>query len=87
MKRNQILLLLALAVVLGIAGIYFQISKSAGWNDVKTDRKVLQGLPINDIAKIQIRSSTAAVTLEKKQNQWGLLSEMTIPPILTKSAT
>jgi hypothetical protein len=79
MKKNQLLLLLALAVVLGAAGIYFQISKSAGWNDAKTDRKILQGLPINDIAKIQIRSSTATVTLEKKQNRWGVAERNDYP--------
>lgn len=65
MKRNHILVLLALAIVLGVAGLYFQISRSAGWNDTKTDRRVFQNLPINDIAKIQIRSSAATVTLEK----------------------
>ena len=79
MKKNQLLLLLALAVVLGIAGIYLQISKSTGWNDVKTDRRILQGLPINDIAKIQIRSSTGTVTLEKKQNQWGVAERNDYP--------
>ena len=70
MKKNQVFLCIALAAVLGIAGIYFQISQSAGWNDVKTDSRLLQGLPINDIAKIQIRSSAATVTLEKKRNKW-----------------
>jgi hypothetical protein len=72
MKRNHILVLLALAIVLGVAGLYFQISRSAGWNDTKTDRRVFQNLPINDIAKIQIRSSAATVTLEKKLNKWGV---------------
>ncbi len=79
MKKNQLLVLLALAVVLGTAGVYFQISRSAGWNDVKMDRRILQGLPINDIAKIQIRSSTATVTLEKKQNQWGVAERNDYP--------
>jgi hypothetical protein len=72
MKRNHILVLLALVIVLGVAGLYFQISRSAGWNDTKTDRRVFQNLPINDIAKIQIRSSAATVTLEKKLNKWGI---------------
>jgi len=79
MKKNQLLVLLALAVVLGTAGVYFQMSRSAGWNDVKMDRRILQGLPINDIAKIQIRSSTATVTLEKKQNQWGVAERNDYP--------
>jgi hypothetical protein len=72
MKKNQLLLLLALAAILGIAGLYLQRTRSASWSDTKTDRRILQGLPINDIAKIQIRSNTATVTLEKKQDQWGV---------------
>jgi len=79
MKKNQVLLSVALAAVFGIAGIYFQISKSAGWNDTKTDHRLLQDLPINDIAKIQIRSSAATVTLEKKQNKWGVAERNDYP--------
>jgi hypothetical protein len=79
MKKNQVLLSLALAAVLGMAGIYFQISKSAGWNDAKTDRRLLSDLPINDIAKIQIRSSAANVTLEKKQNKWAVAERNDYP--------
>jgi hypothetical protein len=79
MKKNQVLLCIAVAAVLGIAGIYFQISQSATWNDVKTDQRLLQGLPINDIAKIQIRSSAATVTLEKKQNKWAVAERNDYP--------
>jgi hypothetical protein len=79
MKRNQVLISIALAIVLGIAGIYFQISRSAGWNDAKTDRRLLQDLPINDIAKILIRSSGATVTLEKKQNKWYVVERSDYP--------
>jgi hypothetical protein len=79
MKKNRIFLLLALAIVLGVAGIYFQISRSAGWNDAKTDRRIFRSLPINDIAKIQIRSSTATVTLQKKQNKWGVAERNDYP--------
>jgi hypothetical protein len=79
MKKNQLLLLLVLAAVLGIAGIYFQISRSGAWNDAKTDRRIFQNLPINDIAKIQIHSSSATVTLEKKQNKWGVAERNAYP--------
>jgi hypothetical protein len=79
MKKNQLLLLLALAIVLGIAGIYFQFSRSAGWNDAKTDRRIFQNLPINDIVKIQIHSTSATVTLEKKQNKWGVAERNDYP--------
>ena len=79
MKKNQVLLCIAVAAVLGIAAIYFQISRSAAWNDVKTDQRLFQGLPINDIAKIQIRSSAATVTVEKKQNKWAVAERNDYP--------
>ena len=65
MKKNQLLLLLAVAIVLGLAGIYFQISQSGRWNGTRTNRTILQNLAVNDITKIQIRSVPATVTLEK----------------------
>jgi hypothetical protein len=85
MRKNQILFLLALAIVLGVAGIYFQISRSAGWNDTKTDRRIFRNLPINDIAKIQIRSTAATVTLEKKQNKWGVAERNDYPADFDKT--
>jgi hypothetical protein len=79
MKRNHLLLLLALAIVLGVAGIYFQVSRSASWNETKTDHRFFKNLPINDIAKIQIRSSGATVTLEKKSNIWSVAERNDYP--------
>lgn len=70
MKRNQFLLLLAAAVIVGLAGIYFQISRSAGWSEFKTDRRIFQNLAVNDVTKIQIRSAAGSLTLEKKGNDW-----------------
>jgi hypothetical protein len=70
MKKKQLLVLVAVAAVLALAGIYFQISRSAGWNKAKTDRRILPNLSVNDITKIQIRSGADTVTLEKKQDRW-----------------
>jgi hypothetical protein len=70
MKKNHLLLLLAVAVLAGLAGIYFQVAQSSKWNDSKTDRTIFQNLPVNDISQIQIRSGAASVTLEKKEDKW-----------------
>ena len=70
MKRKQFLLLLAVAVIVGLAGIYFQFSRSVGWNESKTDRRIFQNLAVNDVTKIQIRSATSSLTLEKKGDNW-----------------
>ena len=70
MKKNHLLILLAVAILVGLAGIYFQISQSAGWNDAKTDRRIFQNFAINDVTKIQLQSAPANVTLEKKGDEW-----------------
>ena len=70
MKKNQLLISVAAAILVGLAGIYFQISRSAGWNESKTDRRIFQNLAINDVTKIQLRSTASGVTLEKKGDEW-----------------
>jgi hypothetical protein len=70
MRKNHLLLLVAAAILVGLAAIYLQISRSAGWNESRTDRSIFQNLAINDVTKIQIRSTTSTVTLEKKGDQW-----------------
>jgi Domain of unknown function (DUF4340) len=72
MKKNHLLLLLGVAIVVGLAGVYFKISQSAGWSDSKTDRTIFQNLAVNDITKVAIRSTPASVTLEKKGGIWGV---------------
>jgi hypothetical protein len=72
MKKNQLLLLVAAALVLGLAAIYFQISQSSGWSESRTDRRIFQDLPVNDVRRIQIRSNAVTVTLEKKGDEWGV---------------
>src|ERR1700719_4152697 len=84
MKKKHLLLLLAVALVLGLAGIYFKISQSAGWNDSKTDRTIFQNLAVNDITNIQVRSTPANVTLEKKGDAWGLVEREDYPADFTK---
>jgi Domain of unknown function (DUF4340) len=84
MKKKHLLVLLAVAVVVGLAGIYFQISQYAGWNDSKTDRTIFQNLAVNDITKIQLRSAPASVTLERKGDEWGVVEREGYPADFTK---
>ncbi|HSZ78258.1 MAG TPA: DUF4340 domain-containing protein [Chthoniobacterales bacterium] len=84
MKKNHLLLLLAVAVVAGLAGIYFQVAQSSKWSDSKTDRTIFQNLPVNDISQIQIRSGTASVTLEKKQDEWRVAEREDYPADFAK---
>jgi hypothetical protein len=84
MKKNHLLLLLAIAVVVGLVALYFQLSESAGWNNSKTDRTIFQNLAVNDVTKIQIRSAPASVTLEKKGDQWDVAERADYPADFTK---
>jgi hypothetical protein len=79
MKKHHLLLLVAAAIVVGLGGIYFQISRSAAWNESKTDRSIFQNLPINDVTKIQIRSNAGTVTLEKKGDKWRVAERADYP--------
>jgi hypothetical protein len=84
MKKNHLLLLLAIAVVVGLVALYFQLSESDGWNNSKTDRTIFQNLAVNDVTKIQIRSAPASVTLEKKGDQWDVAERADYPADFTK---
>src|ERR1700758_3866974 len=84
MKKNHLLILLGVAVVVALAGFYFQNSQSAGWRDTKTVRTILQHLPVNDITEIQIRSVPATVTLQKKTNEWVVVERSDYPADFTK---
>jgi hypothetical protein len=84
MKKNQLLLLLAVAIAVSLAGFFFQFSQSDRWNNAKTDRTIFQNLPINDVTKIQIRSVPATVTLEKKADEWRVAEREDYPADFTK---
>jgi hypothetical protein len=84
MKKNHLLLLLSVAIVVSLAGIFFQFSQSDRWNNAKTDRTIFQNLPVNDITKIQIRSVPATVTLEKKGDAWRVAEREDYPADFTK---
>jgi hypothetical protein len=79
MKKHHLLLLVAAAIIVGLGGIYFQISRSAAWNESKTDRSIFQNLPINDVTNIQIRSNADTVTLEKKGDEWRVAERADYP--------
>src|ERR1700722_19318786 len=84
MKKKHLLILLAVAVVVGLAGIYFQSSQYAGWSDSKTDRTIFQNLAVNDVTTLQIRSASASVTLEKKGDVWVVAERADYPADFTK---
>jgi Domain of unknown function (DUF4340) len=70
MKKSQLLTLLGVAIVVGLAGVVFEMSQSSKWDESKAAQTVFPDLAVNDITKIEIRSTPANVILEKKEDKW-----------------
>ena len=84
MKKSHLLSLLLVALIVGLAGLYLEISQSSRWNESQAAQTVFPNLPLNDISKIEIRSATANVTLEKKDNRWTVAERDNYPADFSK---
>jgi Domain of unknown function (DUF4340) len=84
MKKSHLLSLVLVALVVGLAGLYLEISQSSRWNESQPAQAVFPNLPVNDISKIEIRSATANVTLEKKNNRWTVAERDNYPADFSK---
>ena len=71
MNRKQIVILLVLVVIIGGIGFYFQKRSQSEWTESASPAgaKVLE-FPINDVARIEIRTTTGTVHLVKKNEIW-----------------
>ena len=72
MNRKQFLILLALVVVIGAAGLFVYREKNTSWQErgAAIGRKLLPGLAINDVAQITIKSGAGDVSLARQNNLW-----------------
>ena len=70
MNRKQLVILLALVVVLGGAGLLLNKRQKTSWTDSNTSvgTKVLGDFPVNDVAEITIKHDTNTLTLAKKKD-------------------
>ena len=84
MKKSHLITLLVIAIVVGIAGTFFELSQSAKWDESKAAATVLPNLAINDITKIKIRSAPASVALEKKDDKWTVADRNNYPADFSK---
>jgi Domain of unknown function (DUF4340) len=71
MNRKQILILLILVAVVGGLAFYFQKRNQSEWAEsaAPANTKVLE-FPINDVARVEIRSSNGDLHLAKKNDIW-----------------
>jgi len=71
MKKNQLLLLLGLGVVLAVAAFLVSKKQTAPYKQsARAGAKLLPGLDINSVATLSIRSGSNAVTLAKQGDAW-----------------
>lgn len=71
MNRKQILSLLVLVAIIGGVGFYLQKRSQSEWTEsaAPAGAKVLE-FPINDVAQIEIRTTTGDLHLAKKNDIW-----------------
>ena len=73
MNRKQLLILVVLVVVLGIAGLVLYQRNQTSWQGGGRQgaaAKLLGDLPVNDVATIVIKGGTNELDLVKKDNLW-----------------
>ena len=73
MNRKQFLILLALVVAIGAAGLFVHQHKKhllATAAAPPSAQKLLPNLAVNDVAQITIKSGTDDVTLARQDNLW-----------------
>ncbi|MEA3206986.1 MAG: hypothetical protein QOE70_43 [Chthoniobacter sp.] len=80
MKGKQLLLLLLLVVIVGGGGYYLQKGNQDSWTDsgARAGGKVLD-FPINDVARVLLKTSTAELNLVKKNDEWTVQERADYP--------
>lgn len=84
MKRKPLLILLIIAVVLALAGTAYQLSQSAGWSPAKTAREIFPNLAVNDVAKIQVKTGSDKLTLQRENSDWRVVERDGYPADFAK---
>ncbi|RFC41939.1 MAG: protein of unknown function (DUF4340), partial [Verrucomicrobia bacterium] len=70
MKGKQLLLLLILGTALGFAWLNRSKSDQASWSETSRSGLKVFELPINDVARLRIKTSAAELNLVKKEDVW-----------------
>ncbi len=75
MNRKTFLILMALLVVLGGAGLALFWQDLSAWRkaDVKIGSKIFDQLPVNDIAQIRLKDGKGEATLVLKDGRWAVM--------------
>ena len=82
MNRKQLVILLVLVVVLGVAGLMVYQKNQTSWQGGSRQgagAKLLGDLPVNDVAAIEIKGGTNVLDLIKKDNLWRVKQRQDYP--------
>lgn len=74
MNRKTFLILVALLVVLGGAGLALFWQDLSAWRkaDVKIGSKIFDRMPVNDVAQIRLKDGKGEATLALKDGRWAV---------------
>jgi hypothetical protein len=87
MNRKQLLILLGLVVVLGIAGLALYKRNQTSWQGSGRQgaaSKLLGDLPVNDVASIVIKGGTNELDLVRQDNIWRVKQRNDYPANFTE---
>jgi hypothetical protein len=84
MKRRQLYILVGAALFLAIAGTVYEMVQSASWEKSAGDRRVLNDVPIQDVAEIDVHASKDKLTLKNQDNAWRVLERDGYPADFSK---
>lgn len=88
MNRKQLILLVAAGLVVGALGLILKKKDAQSWKASGSDmgRKILEGLPVNDVAQIVIRAGKGDLTLHRKDEVWRVQERYDYPGSFTEIA-
>jgi Domain of unknown function (DUF4340) len=84
MKRKQIYLLLAIALVLVVAGTIFQMRQSSTWKETRSDRQIYPNLAVNDVTKVHVQTGKDNLTLQTSGAAWQVAERYGYPADFAK---
>ena len=87
MNRKQLIILLGLVVVLGIAGLALYKRNQTSWQGGGRQgaaAKLLGDLPVNDVASIVIKGGTNELVLARQDNLWRVKQRNDYPANFTE---
>jgi hypothetical protein len=84
MRRKQVYSLLAIALVLVVAGTIFQMRQSSTWKEAAGDRQIYPNLAVNDVTKVRVQTGKEKLTLQTSGDAWQVADRYGYPADFAK---